>query len=219
MKNLIGPAGKGSEVGDAGLGVWLNDAYFQIVAEINDVIPDYFTKKSTTDLIDSQKEYELPSDFDTLLLCSVSFDGTNFYKATPLNNLSQDSQLTTNQSIEFQQNMPFYYISNNYIGIAPTPSSTVTNSLIIWYTYTPSSLDEDSDVPAIPEKLQRILKYSMYANYLDQNDEHAAAEVMRRRFDSMAEKIILSMSRQQIDQPRTVEVVEDDMGLYVGDYE
>lgn len=218
VKNMIGPAGKGSEVSDTGLTVWFNDAYMLAVASIIETVPDYYTKQVTTDIVSGQSLYDLPDDFETMLLCSVSFDGTNFSRALPLNNLSQNSELVSTQSVEYIQSKPFYYISGLQIGIAPTPDATVVDSLKIWYNYSPAILSEDSDIPELPERLQRVLKYSVYANYLDQNDEHAAAEVMRRRFDIMVDRFVDKMSQQQIDYPRTVEITQDDMGLYLGEW-
>lgn len=217
LKNLIGPAGKGSEVGDPGLTVWLNDAYFQARATIIEMIPDYFTKLVTASSVEDQTEYELPDDFEKAVMVSISYDNTNWVRALPLNNIGQALDIQQTNSSNFDQSMPFYYIYKNKIGFLPTFTATYSNNIKLWYSYNPSELSEDGDEPDLPRRIQSILKYSAYANYLDQNDEHAAAERMRQRFDSQLEIMARQLVDQTVDMPKSVEVDSDDQGIYVGD--
>lgn len=217
LKNMIGPAGKGTEVQNPGLTSWINDAYDETVALINDTIPDYFTKRVTASSVASQQEYELPSNFEKMVSVSITYDGTNWVRALPLNNIGQ-SDVQQSAINNFDVSQPFYYIYKNKIGFEPTPSVTLSNSIKIWYAYQPTLLVNDEDEPDLPRRLQAILKYSAYANYLDQNDEHVAAERMRQRFDAKLERLVDQLSEQQVDQPRTVEIYEDDQGLYQSGY-
>lgn len=205
FKNMVGPAGRGSEVDNTGLLYWLNDAYMKAVAELTEVNPDYFTKKVTTSLISGQVEYELPSDFEKMLLVSLTYD-TTYVRALPLNNIGQASDIYDTNSVDFTQSQPFYYISGGHFGILPAAETTGDNNLSIWYSYTPAILAEDNDEPDIPHRMQSILKQDMYANYLDQNDEHVAAERMRVRFDSDVKRLAEQFASRQVDQPRSVEV-------------
>ena len=216
MKQMIGPAGKGSEVSNSGLGLWLNDAYDMVKSLIIDVIPDYFTKQTSTASIASQQEYELPTDFEKMVQVSVTYDGTNYVKATPLNNLNQ-SDISQSAVDSFNVASPFYYIYKNKIGLEPTPTITADDAVKVWYSYTPAELNEDTDEPDLPRRFQSILKFWAYANYLDQNDEHTAAERMRVRFDVQLERLVQQLAEQQVDQPKTVEIT-DNQDLYVGDY-
>lgn len=206
MKSMIGPAGKGSEVGDIGLTYWLNEAYMIIVSKIIETIPDYFNKKVTASSVANQDEYILPTDFEKIVLSSVSYDGVTWVRALPLNNIGQATSITNNNSTDFDQGQPFYYISGQNIGFLPEFTSTISNNIKIWYSYIPTELSLDEDVPAIPLRLQYQLKYLAYANYLDQNDEHAAAERMRQRFDANVETLVSQLADRQADQPRSVEI-------------
>lgn len=217
FKNMIGPAGKGSEVDDPSITVWLNDAIDIVMSSIIDTIPDYFTKLQKASFTASEEEYDLPAKFEKAVLVSVTYDGTNWVRALPLNNISQALDIQQTGSSNFDVSQPYYYIYKDKIGFQPTPSSTISNSIKLWYAYEPTRLSEDSDEPDLPNRFQSILKYWAYANYLDQNDEHAAAERMRQRFDVMLEKLVVQLSDQQVDMPRTVEVWDDDQGLYIGD--
>lgn len=206
LKNMIGPAGKGSEVGDVGLTYSLNEAYMVVVSKITETMPDFFNKAVTASSIASQDEYALPSDFEKMVLCSISYDGTTWVRALPLNNIGQATDLTNTNSTNFDQSQPFYYLSAQRIGFLPGFTATISNNIKIWYSYVPTELSLDEDVPAIPLRMQYQLKYLAYANYLDQNDEHAAAERMRQRFDVNIEMLVTQLSDRQVDQPRSVEV-------------
>ena len=218
LKNMIGPAGKGSEVGNPGFTTWLNDAYELCVSAIINTIPDYFTKKATSSSIANQTEYDLPSDFEKVVMVSVSYDGTNFVRAFPLNSVSQATDIQQSATANFTIDKPFYYLYGGRIGFQPGFTQTLSNNIKLWYVYMPALMVDDEDSPDLPRRFQSILKYGAYANYLDQNDEHGAAERMRLRFDAMVERLVMQLSDQQVDQPRSVEVWEDDQGLYLNDF-
>lgn len=218
LKNMIGPAGKGSEVQDSGLTVWLNDAKDRVADAIIETIPDYFNKKVTASSIASQGEYELPSNYEKITMVSVSYDGTTYVRALPLNNIGQALDVNQSASVNFTVDSPFYYISGDLIGFQPVFSDTLTDNIKLWYAYYPSDMVEDGDEPDIPKKFHGLLKYWAYGNYLDQNDEHAAAERMRIRFDDMVERAVQQMSERQVDMPRSVEIGNDTQGLYVDDW-
>lgn len=217
LKNMIGPAGKGSEVSDTGLTSWLNEAYMVAVATILEFNPDYFTKNVTASSVISQGEYTLPDDFEKIVLASVSYDGTTWTRALPLNNIGQASAVTQTNNTDFDQSQPFYYLTGNEIGFLPVFGATLSNNIKTWYSYTPSEMEDDEDEPEIPVRMQYQLKYMAYANYLDQNDEHVAAERMRQRFETNIERMAIQLSERQVDQPRSVEVESGD-DLYVSQY-
>lgn len=217
LKNMIGPAGKGTEVQNPGLTSWLNDAYELVVAAIIDAFPDYYTKLSTASSIAGQVEYSLPTDFEKAVLVSVSYDGTRFDRALPLNHIGQAIDQHQNTQQNFYQFQPYYYLVGGRIGFQPGFSETLSNNIKLWYSYMPPLMVEDGDEPALPRRFQSILKYSAFANYLDQNDDHAAAERMRLRFDAQLERLIQQMDERS-DQPRSVEIYEDSQGLYLNDF-
>lgn len=205
LKKLIGP---GIEVDDAGLGVWVNDAYMQMVDAIKQVNPDFFTKSSTTSTVASQQEYALPDDHEQVLMVNIQFDGT-WTRALPIPQINNILTHASGTPEGWSQANPGYYVIGSEIGFMPIPEDTVSGAIKLWYTYTPEELDEDSDVPALPAKFHHIIKYGAYANYLDQDDEHAAAERMRQRFDQRTDDMVESMFTNQIDEPKSVTVTSN----------
>lgn len=203
LKNMIGP---GVEVDNSGLLTWLNDAYLYMVDEITKNNPDYFTKSSVTNIVADQQEYDLPTDFDKALMVNIKLNDT-WFKALPFHNInSVPIHSRTDSTQGFTSSAPHYYIIGDNIGFMPIPETAVTGGIKVWYVYTPSELSADSDEPAFSKKFHHIIKYGAYANYLDQDDEHVAAENMRRRFEKRVTDMVESMNENQIDEPKSVQI-------------
>lgn len=203
---MIGPS---AEVDDGGLIVWVNGSYLQIVDEIAKVNPDYFAKSATADTVSGQQEYALPDDFERVLMVNIQREGT-WYRSKPLPNVTDvvvHSDTASNQGYSWGD--PRYYILGSTIGFLPIPDEAGNETIKLWYVYTPAEMDEDTDEPAFPKKFHHLIKYGAYANYLDQDDEHVAAENMRRRFDKRLLDMIEGMSQNQLDETRSVQVTSD----------
>jgi hypothetical protein len=213
LKDLIGP---GIDVSDAGLKNWVNDAYFYVCDAITQINPHFFAKSALTSTMASQQEYALPSDFDKLLIANIDY-GSGWVRALPLKNAGDIGVLadSTTMTQGYDQSQPYYYILGNNIGFMPVPETTTSNKIRLWYSYIPSELD-DADSPLIPTKYHRYLKYFSYANYLDQDDEHVAAERLRQRYDVIIERIATAMEHRDEDQPRSVEITHG-QDLYISD--
>ncbi len=208
--------GAGVETTDSELLTWINDTYLHMVDEIQKVAPEVFAKPATADLVDGQQEYELPEDVSKILLVNLSVSGT-WRRVLPLSNINALNVPTTDTSLS--ANAPRYYLLKNFIGLSPIPTDSVDEGLKVWYVYDPEELDEDTDEPAFAKKYHGIIKYGVYANYLDQDDEHVSAYNMRKQFDDRVEKMLESISEQQIDEPRSITIAtnsdaySDDWGI------
>lgn len=205
---MIGP---GCEVSDGLLSTWVNDYYMQMVDEVSKVNPDYFVKSSTTSSVANQQEYDLPDDWEKIVMINMQIDGT-WKRVSPMGNadiryIQAHEDATSSQG--FSEAQPQYYIIGDNIGIMPIPDTTTADAIKIWYSYTPTTLTSDSDIPAIPAKYHYVIKYGAYANYLDQDEEHVAAERMRQRFDAYVVRMIENMESKQVDETRSVEISQN----------
>ena len=187
--------------------MWVNDAYLQVCDEVTNTIPDYFTKSATTSAVASQREYELPSTFEKILMVNMSYSGT-WVTAKPLPNINFIPVIENTDSGDYSTGSPMYYLIGDKIGLAPIPTINGSSNIKIWYVYSPIELD-DADIPDLPKKFHHILKYLAYANYLDQDDEHVAAERMRQRFDLYVQKMVSNLSERQVDEPKSIIVTQN----------
>lgn len=218
LKALIGP---GIEVGDADLKTWVNDAYGYMCDEITKANPDYFTKTAYTQTVNGQQEYELPTDFERMLMVNLQYSGV-WSRALPLQTGINQVAVWSNPNMNevFTVQSPRYYIYGNTpmnIGFLPIPTDTTASGLKIWYAYTPIELSADSDTPVFPTKYHHILKYLAYATYLDEDDEHGPAEAMRNRYEERVAAMCETMTDTQLDDPKSI-VITNTHGLYRRDY-
>lgn len=215
---MIGPS---VETSDEGLIRWINESYMMLVDEIHRVNPDYFQKASTTSTVADQQEYLLPTDFGKAVMINVNYGG-GWQRALPMNNIGDVPIHAKGVSSQqgFSNAEPYYYLSGDYIGFMPIPTESNADYIKMWYTYDPDEMTGDNDVPDLPSKYHHIIKYAAYANYLDQDDEHVAAERMRQRFDMLAFRMVEQLASREVDQPKSVQIVTnqdmyltDDWGL------
>lgn len=205
LKNLIGP---GVEVDDSGLLNWVNESYLYMCDEITKVLPDFFVKSVAAPTVANQQEYQLPSDFDKMMMINVAYDNATWRRALPLQNIGF-IPVHASSTQNYSESDPRYYMSGNYVGLAPVPTVNGTiNNIKLWYVYNPAELVA-SDTPAIPAKYQHIIKYGAYANYLDQDDEHVAAERVRKQYDQRIYNMVEQLEQRQVDEPKSVVIVQN----------
>jgi hypothetical protein len=206
LKNLIGP---GVEVDDSGLLTWVNESYLYICDEITKVLPDFFTKVVTTPTTADQQEYELPSDLDKVLMVNIAYDSSTWQRAFPMPNINVIPVHAREDNSGYSEGEPYFYLSGNYIGFEPIPSASGSiNNIKLWYVYNPVEL-ASADIPAIPTKYQHIIKYGAYANYMDQDDEHVAAERIRKQYDQRIYNMVEQLEIRQVDESKQVLVVQN----------
>lgn len=210
LKARIGP---GCIATDAQLLVWLNEAYMYMVDQIIQENPDYFTTSDITNLIANQWEYWMPADAAQITLVYANFTGT-WRRLFPLQDIGEVPNMADpTVAPQFTEVDPHYYITGGKLGILPIPSKNVTNGLRIWFTYIPTELGAN-DIPAFNRKYHHLISLGAYPNYLDLDDQHQQAEVKLNRFEQRVQEMVESVAERQIDEPRSIEIVQDS-GLYV----
>jgi len=213
LKNLIGPA---VEVDDNGLKQWLNDAYMKASNRISDAQEDYYGTSSTASIVANQQEYDLPSDFRKMVNVNIK-SGSQWYRAVPFNNIGQipvANRTDSNQG--FSASDPHYYIYGDKLGTMPIYDTAVANGIKIWYIKRPTLMSQSTDSPDLPNEFHYLLKYDAYANYLDQDDEHASADRYRLRFEQGLDKMVEMIKSRVVDEPKGVQISHD-ADLYGGE--
>ena len=211
LKGMISPA---NPVSDDTLKQWIYDAWAQMVDEVVRVVPDYFTANDTQNLTANTQEYDLPDDFEKVIMVNMAYDGSTWQRALPMPHQGHiPVQARTDSNQGFTQRSPQYYLFGSHadtkIGFMPIPDATVSDALNVWYVQSPTIELGDNDSPAVPVRYHRALKYWAFAVFLDQQDQHAAAERMRNRFTDMVDRMAENIQDQQIDEPRSVTITQN----------
>lgn len=119
----------------------------------------------TTSLVANQQDYSLPTNAFKIKRVEVSYDGTNWYKAEPMD-VNEKSFDNTQTSInnQFQTSKPYYDAQYNAIFLYPVPTVNSTNGLKIWISrqvteFTSSDLTTGTKVPGFDANYHQILAY------------------------------------------------------------
>ena len=101
----------------------------------------------------------------------LSYDGTNWNKAEPLdlNEYSRDT-ITNTINSQFQTGKPFYGVMDNALWLYPVPTANVTNGIKVWFDrsiteYTSSDVTTGTKVPGFDSNFHMILAYGAAYEY------------------------------------------------------
>lgn len=144
---------------------------------------EYNQEFSTTNLVNGQTEYVLPSTLLRLTRVEIKYPGSSEYvTAGLLDDKNISDPLGTEEIIGASESTPFYRVGDNSIFIYPQPDDAVTAGLRIEYADDITDLSEAGDLPNLPAVLHRIL--SMGAAH-----DYALAKEMYRKKEELAREI------------------------------
>lgn len=126
---------------------WLNNALKEVQKLLILAGQNYYLKCVTTPLVNSQRDYVLPIDFEHLHRLEVITGGT-----APNETSFSLAPITLNQQdmVPQQTGTPmYYYLKQNRITVLPAP--TVNYTLRLYYSYQAADMILDTDEPDVPE--------------------------------------------------------------------
>lgn len=215
LKNFLGP---GYDVDDTGLLTWLNDAYGYIIDEIVKVNPDYYTKSEDSYTVAGRLEYNLPSDYERMLMVNRRIGGT-WLACSPFGSINNAANLKDTTRAYTDTTTPKYYLYGDKIGHLPLATETGTAldpNVKIWYVYSPAELVQDADQPAFPARYHHLLKLGAKANYLGRDGEDPNGAQLWQRFESRVEQMVETLSENQLDEPKSIQITTN-QSLYLTD--
>lgn len=87
----------------------------------------------TTNIVANQQDYSMPAEMTKIKRVEVTYDGTNWVKANPIDiDEITDSTSTNDIADNFSEDAPFYDINSNSVFLYPVPSTNVTAGIKIW---------------------------------------------------------------------------------------
>lgn len=143
----------------------LNRAYQKLYNRVTSLGQGYGLREAYTDLVSGQSRYGLPTDFkkfDRLEIGYATEDTRVLARA-----ITRDS--INDPSATYSSAVPVYAPLGNMYQIFPTPTTTVTNGLHLWYIEDVDDMVDDTDEPVLPN------------GYEDLCIEYAAGQAKRRQ--------------------------------------
>ena len=128
---------------------------------------DFSAETATTDLITSQQEYILPNDILKIKRVEVTYDGTSWYLASPMD-VNERISATDDTSVlnDFSVNNPYFDLMDNSLVLYPAPTQGVTAGLKVWYEQLPVALSANSS-PNFAQPFHKGLSYGAAKDYFD----------------------------------------------------
>lgn len=117
----------------------------------------------TADIVAGQQYYTLPTGMIDMKRLEISFDGTNFHKAMPLD--INERQTDTSNISDFSSNEPYYdLVASDTFTLYPVPTANVTGGLKIWISRTPveftsAELTTGTKEPGFESLFHQLLAY------------------------------------------------------------
>lgn len=175
---------------DADLDASLNMYYHMFVNEALQAMDDWDFQldSATADLVANQQEYVFPSTILKIKRIEVSYDGTTWYKVTPMDiNERGKATSTTDIRNDFTVENPYADIMDNSIFLYPIPTANVTGGIKIWYAKEATELSAATDEPNLPEAYHKGLCYGAAMDYFDKYLEVEGNNTKRSRMNASLE--------------------------------
>lgn len=160
----------GTQMTDTDIYRWINSAQLEIIAQIQAV-----KAESTTDVVSGQDRYDLTA-LSIHQIESLWYDGKRLASKTfsEAERIIADSGLTTGTP-------QFWYQWASVVTLWPTPESSITDGLRIYYTKMPTSVDSPSDLLSLPDKhFESIVLWVMHKAFEMDEEFQQSAEVLER---------------------------------------
>ena len=140
---------------------YVNEAIDECEAEIHGIYQDYFLAKANVSLVSGTAEYSLPSDIYANKIRHIQFklNNSNIYE---VRRIPIEDVMFIDESVSNQDFM--YHLENSLSGgqkivFHPTPQTTDSTSMTIWYIRNAARVTADADTIDIPEFIQFIFAF------------------------------------------------------------
>ena len=166
-----------SNFSDADLDAALNSYYDVFVTDIIQAMDewDFQAEYATTDLVTAQQEYTLPTDILKIKRVEVTFDGTTWREARPMDiNEKTGANDTLSISQDFSTNSPYYDLMDESVFLYPIPTAGSTAGLKVWYEKLPTELTNATDEPNFARPFHKVLAYGAAKDFFEKYLEKGA---------------------------------------------
>jgi hypothetical protein len=178
---------------------------------------DFSAESATTSLVANQQEYLLPLDILKIKRVELTFDGTTWYDATPMDiNETGEATDTTTIAQYYLPNNPKYDLMDNSLFLYPIPTVNVTAGLKVWYEKLPAVLVNTTDTPNIARPFHKGLCYGAAKDYFEKYLEAGANSTKAVAAGNNVETYIARMNtyyrKKNQDRAYTIDVNHVDYG-------
>lgn len=176
----------------------------------------------TTPLVASQRDYTIPPSEKVVSIkrVDISYDGTNYYRATPIDTgemytgLGPSSATSQQTKVDglFSKTNPRYDVAYNSVFIYPAPTaSDVSNGgkIFIQWTrelkeFTSTELTNGTVVPGFDTEFHPILAYGPAYEWLQSTGQQNEAAFVEKSLKDLEARLIQTYGKKQLDRDLSV---------------
>ena len=180
----------------------INDAIREFVnAIVSDVQEDYLNTYDTINFNANRGEYPLFDDFRKLTTIWISYDGSDYDKATPMR-IGDDLP-----DADYSESDPRYYLRDNVLGVKPIPDAAVTTGAKVWYERRIPSLKYEGD--ELPYLLKDFKSYIVdYAVAKGTDDKNESIKRLTM-YENGKRIMVKTLKDRDLDAVRSIEDVQE----------
>lgn len=192
------------------LNEWLNNIVIMILKAQDEWDFDDTNRSDfpilTTNLVNGQQDYTLPSGILDIKRVEVSFDGgTNWYPSTPIDSGEPTFPLSgTTTSSYFSQSAPRHDVQFGSVFIYPSPTANSTSGLKLWISRNPipfslGDLTLGTLVPGFEQSFHNILAYGAALDYAVANSMPSVKSIAAM-LENLKQNLALFYGRREKDR-------------------
>lgn len=192
---------------------WINERYLTIQTDVNQLNKGYFSKStndSPSSFTASTYSYALPSDFVSLIKLEVSYDGTTYHRAYPMD------ERYDNPDMVFSKDQPIYDFLDSNLIFKPTPDSS-NGKYKIWYYYWDELEQLTDEINAAVRPFKDVLVLHALAMACYSGGKEDRGDRFMKRADDLQSRLINRMKLRQQDETEKV-VISDTSFLEVEEF-
>ena len=200
---------------DTDLDFSLNSQYDIFTAVILNSMDDWDFQAdyATTDLVTGQKEYTLPSDIIKIKRVEITYDGTTWHEATPMDiNERTSATDTTSVASDFSTAVPMYDLMDSSLFLYPIPTANATAGLKVWYEKNVTHLSGTTDVPVIIKSFHKGLCYGAAEDFFDKYPTKGDANKMQIKKEGIISLMAETYRKHNQDRPYSMTPAYVDYG-------
>lgn len=200
----------GVQITDDDIIRWINDAQLQIVTDNEELLETV----ATANIVATQADYTLPTDLNTLRSLMYNNFRIRSLSFAEFNEYIDGFKAPVSGGGYGNGKPEVFMVFGSTVTLFPTPDTSITNGLRIYYAKYPSSVGTLADGLGVPDRYHlSVVEYCMsQANELDENLEMAAYK--KNSFDSQVQKL-KNQEKQTTTEyyPTITTLPEDDLYL------
>jgi hypothetical protein len=179
---------------------WINERYLMVQTDVNQLNKGYFSKSnnaSPLSLVSGTYSYALPSDFVSLVKVEVSYDGTTYNRAFPMD------ERYSNPGMVYSKDQPIYDFLDANIIFKPTPDSS-SGKYKLWYYYWAELSELTDEINASVRPFKDVLVLHALAMACYSGGKEDRGDRFMKRADELQSRLINRMKLRQQDETEKV---------------